>query len=113
MDPVSGWSSPAMARSKVDLPDPLGPSSAVKDPVGTSKSTLSNATKSPYRLLAPRTVIAFVILRRSFLSCLFGCPVAASIENHLNDQDQYRHRHQQRRKCIRAILGTPVVAVGH
>ena len=34
MVPVSGWSRPAMARSRVDLPDPLGPSSAVSEPDG-------------------------------------------------------------------------------
>ena len=47
MVPVSGSSRPAMARSSVDLPDPLGPSSAVSDPTGTSKSTSSSAAKSP------------------------------------------------------------------
>jgi hypothetical protein len=31
----------------VDFPEPLGPSSAVSEPVGTTKSTLSNALKSP------------------------------------------------------------------
>ena len=36
-----------MARSSVDLPEPLGPSSAVSEPDGTSKSTLSSAAKSP------------------------------------------------------------------
>ena len=45
--PVSGSSNPAMARSRVDLPDPLGPSSAVSEPAGTTKSMLSSATKSP------------------------------------------------------------------
>ena len=36
-----------MARNSVDLPEPLGPSSAVSEPDGTSKSTLSSAAKSP------------------------------------------------------------------
>ena len=36
-----------MARSNVDLPDPLGPSSAVSDPAGTTKSTFSKAANSP------------------------------------------------------------------
>ncbi len=36
-----------MARSSVDLPEPLGPSSAVSEPVGTTKSTLSRAVKLP------------------------------------------------------------------
>ena len=37
--PLSGWSSPAMVRNSVDLPEPLGPSNAVSEPVGTTKST--------------------------------------------------------------------------
>ena len=45
--PQSGVSSPAITRSSVDLPLPLGPSSAVSDPVGTSTDTSSSATKSP------------------------------------------------------------------
>ena len=49
ISPSSGLSSPAMTRRSVDLPLPLGPSSAVKDPVGTSSETLSRATKSPKR----------------------------------------------------------------
>ena len=48
--PVSGASSPAMIRSSVDLPEPLGPSSAVSDPSGTSSVTSSSAVKSPKRL---------------------------------------------------------------
>ena len=48
--PLSGFSSPAMIRSSVDLPLPLGPSKATSDPVGTSSETSSSATKSPNRL---------------------------------------------------------------
>ena len=40
---------PAMMRSSVDLPLPLGPSSAVSEPSGTSSETSSSATKSPNR----------------------------------------------------------------
>ena len=47
MVPVSGRSRPAMARNRVDLPEPLGPNNAVSEPDGTSKSTLSSAAKSP------------------------------------------------------------------
>ena len=39
-----------MIRSSVDLPEPLGPSSAVSDPSGTSSDTSSSAVKSPNRL---------------------------------------------------------------
>ena len=42
--PASGASSPAMIRSSVDLPEPLGPSSAVSEPSGTSSETSSRAT---------------------------------------------------------------------
>ena len=38
-----------MMRSSVDLPPPLGPSSAVSEPVGTSSDTSSSATASPKR----------------------------------------------------------------
>ena len=45
-----GRSSPAITRSSVDLPPPLGPSRAVSEPSGTSSDTSSSATKSPKRL---------------------------------------------------------------
>ena len=38
-----------MIRSSVDLPPPLGPSSAVSEPDGTSSVTSSRATASPKR----------------------------------------------------------------
>jgi hypothetical protein len=41
--PESSSSSPAIARSSVDLPLPLGPSNAVNEPSGTSIETLSRA----------------------------------------------------------------------
>ena len=36
-----------MMRSSVDLPEPHGPSSAVRPPSGTSSDTSSSAVKSP------------------------------------------------------------------
>ena len=48
--PASGVSSPAMIRSSVDLPEPLGPSSAVSEPSGTSSVTSSSATNVAERL---------------------------------------------------------------
>ncbi len=36
-----------MIRRSVDLPEPLGPSSAVSEPPSTSSDTSSSATKSP------------------------------------------------------------------
>ena len=48
-----------MIRSSVDLPEPLGPSTAVSEPSGISSETSSTATKSPNR---------FVMLRTSMLT---------------------------------------------
>src|SRR5690349_10290151 len=56
--PASGCSSPAITRSRVDLPDPLGPSRAVSPPSGTLIETSSSATKSPKRLVTSLTVMA-------------------------------------------------------
>ena len=56
--PVSGFSSPAMTRSSVDLPPPLGPSSAVSEPSGISTETSSRATKSPNCLVTLSALIA-------------------------------------------------------
>ena len=53
--PVSALSSPAMMRSSVDLPPPLGPSSAVSAPAAPTRSMSSSATKSPKRLAMPWT----------------------------------------------------------
>ena len=47
IEPESGCSSPAMIRSNVDLPPPLGPSNAVSEPGFTSTVTSSSALKSP------------------------------------------------------------------
>ena len=44
-----------MMRSSVDFPEPLGPSSAVSDPLSTSSETSSRATKSPKRFETLRT----------------------------------------------------------
>src|SRR3954467_5670542 len=56
--PSSGCSSPAMTRSSVDLPLPLGPRRAVSPPSGTSMETSSSATKSPKRLVTFLTEMA-------------------------------------------------------
>src|SRR5262245_8492861 len=56
--PSSDCSRPAITRSSVDLPLPLGPSSAVSDPLGIATDTLSSATKLPNLFVACWTVIA-------------------------------------------------------
>ena len=50
-----------MMRSSVDLPEPLGPSSAVSEPSGISSETSSSARKSPKRL-----VMDVAVIMRSF-----------------------------------------------
>ncbi len=47
-----------MMHNSVDLPPPLGPSSAVSDPSGMSIDTSSSAVKPASRLVMLRTVIA-------------------------------------------------------
>src|SRR5690242_21786510 len=56
--PPSGTSSPAITRRSVDLPLPLGPSSAVSEPLSTDSETSSSATKSPKSLETLRASIA-------------------------------------------------------
>src|SRR5438876_8447673 len=63
--PASGVSSPAITRRSVDLPLPLGPSSAVREPISTSTDTSSSATKSPKRFVTLRASIAMSVLPRS------------------------------------------------
>ena len=55
--PESGTSRPAITRSSVDLPEPLGPSSAVSLPSGASIEMSSRAAKSPKRLETDSTEI--------------------------------------------------------
>src|SRR3954451_17267499 len=63
--PASATSRPAMTRRSVDLPLPLGPRSAVSDPLATSTETSSSATKSPKRFVTLRASIATDVLSRS------------------------------------------------
>jgi hypothetical protein len=55
--PLSGASSPAITRSRVDLPEPLGPSSAVSAPSGAVSVTSSRARKAPKLLVTASTEI--------------------------------------------------------
>src|SRR5690349_21312946 len=71
--PASATSSPAITRRSVDLPLPLGPSSAVSEPLSTSIETSSSATKSPK---------CFVTLR-------------ASIAKTVTSLSEYRHQDQR------------------
>src|SRR5690606_13398712 len=55
MLPASGARNPAMARSSVVLPQPLGPSRATNSPCSTCRLTSDRARCSPNRLLTPCT----------------------------------------------------------
>src|SRR6185437_8186931 len=85
--PWSAFSRPAMTRRSVDLPLPLGPSSAVSDPAGTSRLTSSRATKSPKRLFTLRTVIAI-----SELVVLSGVEQVHQEQGHERDHGQLERR---------------------
>ena len=87
--PASGCSSPAITRSSVDFPLPLGPSSAVSEPLSTSTETSSSAVKSPKRFVTFRTSIA--ISARPF-----GASVIAS-ERH--DGEEREHDRRRVRAC--------------
>src|ERR1035441_4103352 len=52
--PVTSWSSPASARSSVDLPEPLRPISAMNSPAAMSRSSRSRTVRSPNVRLSPR-----------------------------------------------------------
>ena len=53
--PVTSWSSPASARSSVDLPEPLRPISATNSPAAMSRSSPSSTVRPPNARLSPRT----------------------------------------------------------
>ena len=53
--PPSSGCRPATTRRSVDFPHPLGPSTAITSPGGTSRSTSSSAGRPPKRTVAPRT----------------------------------------------------------
>src|SRR5689334_1830999 len=88
--PESATSSPAITRRSVDLPDPLGPSSAVSEPLATSTETSSSATKSPNRLVTLRASIATEVLPRS--------------EHGHCDERQDRERREKHRRRVRIRL---------
>src|SRR5689334_22278978 len=88
--PPSGTSSPAIRRNSVDLPLPLGPSSAVWDPLATSIETSSSATKSPKRFVTLRASIATGVLPRS--------------KHRHRNQGQHGERRKQDGRRVRARL---------
>src|SRR3954447_15423649 len=83
--PASAVSSPAITRRSVDLPLPLGPRSAVSEPLATSSETSSSATNSPKRLVTLRASIATLHHRHKEEGC-------------------NRERRKQHRGCVCARL---------
>src|SRR5829696_8658881 len=100
--PLSARSSPAMIRSKVDLPPPLGPRSAVSCPVRTSTLTSSRATKSPNRLEMFRAWIP---------TTWFLCPLLRP-QDRDHDDAQDRHRDHDEANGVSPLLIKIVVALG-
>src|ERR1700751_5253228 len=91
--PASGVSRPAMTRRSVDFPLPLGPSSAVSEPLSTSMETSSSATKSPKR---------FVTLCAS---------IAMSLLSGANHRHRNEGEHRERGEQHRAGVGVAAVLV--
>ena len=67
-----------MMRSSVDLPEPLGPSTAVSEPCGISSETSSRAWKVPKR---------FVTLR---ISIDIGRHLLGLVKRHEDEHQQQR-----------------------
>src|SRR4051794_9630519 len=63
MLPLVGASAPAMRLNNVDLPAPLGPSTARRSPGATSRSMSLTATTPPKRRVNPRTRSTFSLVR--------------------------------------------------
>src|SRR5260370_28173467 len=93
--PLSATSSPAITLSSVDLPLPLGPSSAVSDPLSTLIETSSSATKSPKR---------FVTLCASMAKAVL--PLTEDGHQHqCQDRDSREHNGPRvRPRLVRAVL---------
>src|ERR687894_1523911 len=91
--PWSGVSRPAMTRSRVDLPLPLGPSSAVRDPPPIPSETSSRATKSPKRFVTCRIAIDIGYL-----------PSATRVEQLHGDQRDHGEEREHEGRGVRGHL---------
>ena len=96
--PESGVSSPAITRRSVDLPLPLGPSSAVSESLSTLIETSSSATKSPNR---------FVTLRVSIATCVPPSASAWSSGTASRSRVPRARRTRHRRRSDRSSRTTP------
>src|SRR5919109_551479 len=99
--PSSGISSPAMTRSSVDFPLPLGPSSAVRDPLAIASETSSSATCLPKRFDTWRTAIDI----RDLLVCAWLEDV------HGDERDDREQRQHERGRVRRHLVETEILLV--
>src|SRR5690242_12890397 len=97
--PVSGRSRPAITRSSVDLPPPLGPSSAVSEPSGTITETSVRAACSPNRFPTPCASIAM--------------SASLSVYEHHREEDGDREHGEQHSRRVRGRHVEPLEAVLH
>src|SRR5689334_25428516 len=83
--PAVGRRLPAIIRSVVVLPAPLGPRKPNSSPRGTSRSILSTAVNEPYRLLSEeRRIIEEVLGARCEVLGTDGCAGLAPSTYHLS-----------------------------
>src|SRR5690242_18022030 len=100
ISPARGRSRPAIERSVVVLPQPLGPSSVNSFPSGTSKLTSCAAfTISPrsfgYSVKRPSTFSTCISLLSSLLDAEFP---AEPLRDHHQDEEREDEQHPQRRQ---------------
>src|SRR3569623_1996645 len=112
-EPLSAFSSPAMIRSSVDLPPPLGPSSAVSWPVGMVRFTSSSATKSPNRLLTWE--MSMLMASSGFLLLGRRCftPGAAGTQDRDDDDAEHGGEREDEGDRVRRGLVEVLVALLH
>src|SRR5207248_11646951 len=89
--PPSQRSSPAITRKSVDLPLPLGPSSAVSEPLSTWIEKSSSATNSPNRFVTLRATIAMNFLPRPE-------------HRHQHERHDREPREQHRRRVLTGLV---------
>src|SRR5215510_4139818 len=102
ISPERGFSSPAIERSVVVLPQPLGPSSVKSLPAGTSKLTSCAA-----RMTLPRSSAYSV--QRPLTFSISGFPYSEPLADELRNQDQEEkaddeHHAERRELDVLAVL---------
>ncbi len=64
-EPPSGVSSPAISRSRVDLPAPLAPTRPMTSPGATTRSSPEKRVRSPWPALRSLTTRVVLMMPRS------------------------------------------------